>query len=97
MSDHLESIDGELLCAEEALAISKLDAQNDLIRFFTDAYKGGEGGWRVVRDEFTERFGAPGFRGCACRGEHAVAAFFANYFLALRTERQRLEARSKRA
>ena len=94
MSDHPESLGGELMCAEEALAISKIDQHNDLIRFFTDAYNGGEGGWATLRNEFTERFGIEGFRGSACRGERATAAFFANYFLALKSERQRLETRA---
>ena len=94
MSDHPESLGGELMCAQEALAILKIDKDNDLIRFFTHAYNGGEGGWATLRNEFTERFGIEGFRGSACRGECATAAFFANYFLALKSERQRLETRA---
>ena len=93
MSDHPESLGGELMCAEEALAISKIDQHNDLIRFFTDAYNGGEGGWATLRNEFTERFGIEGFRGSACRGECATAAFFANYACASRRCRSNLRAR----
>ena len=95
MSDVSEADAGLALAEHEAKLIHQLDPHNPLIRFFTDVYLGGESGWRKLRNEFTERFGKEGFRGEKCRGDDAIAAFYANYLIALKAERERLETQVK--
>ena len=91
MSDALDSEAGEELAIEEARKIRLLDPNNELIRLVV--YVGDNNQeWKKLRNEFTTRFGKEGFRCDGCRGENAVAYFWAEYWLALKAERERLEA-----
>ncbi len=75
---------GAELCDEAALALHKVDPNNDLLRFFVKPSSEDE--WIKVRNEFTVRFGKEGFQGEKCKGHNALSYFYAKFFVALREE-----------